>query len=144
MSGEKKFGTSAIGFKKTDVNSYIEKILKEFEEKLKDKDCQIILLKNELREETAKKEVLVKQFEDVNQNKAKIAEVLIKAQEKSELMIHEASEKAELEKKKIEEFIEIEKQKLFNIKEEIKRLKESMIKTLKIQEHQLDELIDVN
>jgi len=28
MAGEKRFGTALFGFKKTDVNSYIEKILR--------------------------------------------------------------------------------------------------------------------
>jgi hypothetical protein len=30
MAGEKRFGTSLFGFKQSDVNSYIEKILREF------------------------------------------------------------------------------------------------------------------
>jgi len=50
MAGEKRFGTALFGFKKTDVNSYIEKILREFDEKLKEKDNEITALKNQCRE----------------------------------------------------------------------------------------------
>ena len=41
MPGEKRFGTSLFGFSKSDVNLYIEKILKEFDDKLKSKDEEI-------------------------------------------------------------------------------------------------------
>ncbi len=42
MSGEKRFRTSLFGFKKSDVNLYIEKILKDFEDRLREKDEEII------------------------------------------------------------------------------------------------------
>ena len=42
MAREKRFRTSFMGgFKKSDVNAYIERILKEFDEKLKSKDDEI-------------------------------------------------------------------------------------------------------
>ena len=42
MPGEKRFGTSLFGFKKSDVNSYIEKILKEFDDKLKERMLKLL------------------------------------------------------------------------------------------------------
>ena len=51
MPGEKRFRTSFMGgFKKSDVNSYIEKILTEFDGKLKDKDNEILSLKSQIGE----------------------------------------------------------------------------------------------
>jgi len=82
MAGEKRFGTALFGFKKTDVNSYIEKILREFDEKLKEKDNEITALKNQCRELRIKYEDIARKAEQINMDRAKIADVLIKAQEK--------------------------------------------------------------
>jgi len=90
MAGEKRFGTALFGFKKTDVNSYIEKILREFDEKLKEKDNEITALKNQCRELRIKYEDIARKAEQINMDRAKIADVLIKAQEKAEMILQEA------------------------------------------------------
>jgi predicted ribosome quality control (RQC) complex YloA/Tae2 family protein len=142
MAGEKRFRTSLFGFKKSDINSYFEKILKEFDDKLKQKDDEISDLKNQSREYKNKYEELLKKADQINEDRAKIADVLIKAQEKAEIMLDEAKTEATEEKRKIEIAIEQEKEKLVDIKEEIKVLKAEVVNTLKKYEGQLNEIID--
>ena len=91
MPGEKRFRTSFMGgFKKVDVNSYIEKILREFDDKLKEKDDEIVSLKNQSKDIRVKYEELTKKADQINDDRSKIADVLIKAQEKAELMLEDA------------------------------------------------------
>lgn len=138
MPGEKRFRTSFMGgFKKSDVNSYIEKILGEFDVKLKEKDDEITSLKNQSREIRLKYEELLKKADQINDDRAKIAEVLIKAQEKAELMLDDARAEALEEKKKLESVIEEERERLVDIRQEMKTLKNEVVSTLRKYESQL-------
>ena len=111
MAREKRFRTSFMGgFKKADVNQYIEQILKEFDEKLKSKDEEIAALKNENKDLRYRYEELQRRADEINETRAKIADVLIQAQEKAEKMVEEARIEAVEEKKKLEETIESEKE----------------------------------
>lgn len=142
MPGEKRFRTSFMGgFKKADVNAYIEKILGEFDDKLKGKDDEIASLKNQTRDFKTKYEELCKKADQINEDRAKIADVLIKAQEKAELMLEDARQEALDEKKKLEGIIEQEKEKLVDIRQEMKSLKSEVISTLKKYENQLGDFI---
>ena len=47
MARKRKFGTSLFGFKKSNVNAYIERIVREFDQRLKEKDEEISSLKLE-------------------------------------------------------------------------------------------------
>ncbi|MCR4434701.1 MAG: hypothetical protein QHH06_03765 [Clostridiales bacterium] len=142
MSGEKRFRTSIFGFSKSDVNSYIEKIISEYDHKLKEKEEEIAALKNNAKETRLKYEELFKKAEQINEDRAKIADVLIKAQEKAEIMIEDAKNQALEEKKKIEKLVEEEKEKLVDIKEQLKVLKTEVTSTLKRYEGQLAEFIE--
>lgn len=144
MAGEKRFRTSLFGFKKTDVNLYIEKILQEFDEKLKSKDEEISNLKNQGREIKIKLDEMMQKADQINEDRAKISEVLIKAQEKADTIIEEARLQAIEEKKNLEGLVEKEKEKLVDMKGELKVLKSEVINTLKKYEGQLNEFIAEN
>jgi cell division initiation protein len=138
MPGEKRFRTSFMGgFKKADVNLYIEKILREFDDKLKEKDDEIASLKNQSKELRLKYEELSKKAEQITEDRTKIADVLIKAQKQAESMLEDARIEALEEKKKLEEVIEQEKEKLVDIRQEMKSLKNEVVNTLKKYESQL-------
>lgn len=138
MPGEKRFRTSFMGgFKKSDVNTYIEKILREFDDKLKEKDDEITTLKNQSRDIRLKYEELSKKADQINDDRAKIAYVLIKAQEKAELMLEDARIEALEEKKKLEGVIEQEKERLVDIRQEMKNLKDEVVNTLRKYDSQL-------
>lgn len=142
MPGEKRFRTSFMGgFNKADVNTYIEKILREFDDKLKEKDDEIAALKNQSKEYKFKYEDLLKKAEQINEDRAKIADVLIKAQEKAVLMVEDARIEALDEKKKLEDVIEQEKERLIDIRQEMKMLKGEVVSTLKKYETQLGTFI---
>jgi len=142
MPGEKRFRTSLFGFKKSDVNSYIEKMLKEFDERLKEKDNEISTYKNQAREFKAKYEDIASKADQINEDRAKIAGVLIKAQEKADSIIEDAKTQAMEEKKRLEEIIEREREKLVDIKAELKVLKSEVVNTLKKYEAQLGDIIE--
>jgi chromosome segregation ATPase len=139
MPGEKRFRTSFMGgFKKSDVNTYIEKILREFEVKLKEKDDEMAVLKSQFRDIKFKYEELQGRENQINEDRAKISEVLIKAQEKADLMLEDARIAALEEKRQLEETIEKDKERLIDIRREIKTLKEEIVNTLKKYDSQLE------
>jgi chromosome segregation ATPase len=142
MAGEKRFRTSMFGFKKSDVNSYIEKMLREFDDRLKEKDDEIAVLKSQNKEIKMKYDDIAQKADQINEDRAKIADVLIKAQEKAELMLEEARVQAIEEKKRLEQMIEEEREKLVDIKAELKTLKSEVVATLKKYEGQLNVMID--
>jgi hypothetical protein len=140
MAGEKRFRTSMFGFEKSDVNSYIEKILKEFDDKLKNKDDEISSLKNLNRDIKQKYEDLCKKAEQINEDRIKIASVLLKAQEKAEVMLEEARADALEEKKKLDAILESEKEKLVDTKQELRNLRNAVLDTLRKFESQLSDI----
>lgn len=141
MPGEKRFRTSMFGFKKVDVNTYMEKILREFDDKLKEKDDEIASLKNQNKDTRTKYEELAKKADQINEDRARIADVLIKAQEKAQQLMEDARLEAQEEKKRLEVTIEQEKERLVDIKQELKSLKSEVVSTLKKYEGQLSEII---
>ncbi len=142
MAGEKRFRTSILGFKRTDVNTYIEKILKEFDDKLQEKDEQISALVNQVKDMKLRYGELAQKADQVNDDRVKIGDVLIKAQEKADLIIEDARNKAMEEKRRIEVVIEQEREKLVDLKGEIRFLKSELTSTLKKYESQLNNMLE--
>ena len=142
MPGEKRFRTSLFGFRKSDVNSYVEKILREFDNMLKEKENEINNIKSQNEGMKEKYNELLSKTEQINADRAKVAYALIQAQEKAERILEEARNQALQEKRSIEELIEKEKEKLIDIKEELKGLKAEAADVLKKYEMQLSNLID--
>lgn len=142
MPGEKRFRNSLFGFNKVDVNTYIEKILREFDDKLKEKDDELSALKNQNKELKQKYEDIYKKSDQINEDRAKIANVLIKAQEQAQTMLEDAKIEALDEKKKLEVTIEQEKEKLVDVRQELKSLKSEVVNTLKKYEIQLDGMLE--
>lgn len=159
--GEVKFRTAVMGFNKTDVKNYIEQITEEFQNKLREKDDELVKLRNQNKELKTQVEELTKKLEEqtkekpepkvepvveqkteekvnINEEKMKIADVLIKAQEKANSIIEEAKNKAYEEKRKIEEAIERDREKLVDMKGEIKKLRDAVIETLRKFEVELN------
>jgi len=141
MSGERRFRLSIRGFNKEDVNKYIESVIDDFERKLKEKDDEISALREENSQLRMKYEELLKKEQQINEERARIADVLIKAEEKAQMIIKEAEERANEERLKIEEIIEKEKEKLVDIKEEIRALRKGITFTLKKYNEQLEDIL---
>lgn len=143
MAGERRFRSALFGFNKVDVNSYIEKLLKEFEERLRRKDDEITILRAHTRDLKMRLEngVSSKPAPVHNDEKSKIADVLIRAQENAELIINEAKGKAEQEQKRLQQMIEQEKERLVDIKEDIRILKSELVRVLKKYEDSLNAFV---
>lgn len=138
MPGEKRFRTSTFGFNKSDVNSYIEKILREFEDKIKEKDNEIAALKAQVKDINMKYEEAANNANQIKDNKDKIADVLIRAQEQAEAIIQEGRNQLQEEriqfqeeKRKLEELNELEREKIVDMKEKVKYLRDEVVRVLK-------------
>lgn len=141
MAGVKMFSTSLFGFKKKDVNSYLEKMNKEYEEKIRYKEKEIADIKAQYRDIKSKYDELNTNFEQLQEDREKIANAFITAHEKAENIIDEARQQAILEKKMLEQQVEAEKEKLVDIKQELKVLKVEVIDKLKKYEGELSSII---
>ncbi len=141
MSGEKIFSTSFFGYNKKDVNSYLEKINKEYEDKLKIKEREIVDIKTQYRDMKNKYDEISTSLAEIKENRERVANALITAQEQAKNIIEEAKKTAIDEKKKLEQQVEKEKEKLVDIKQELKVLKVEVVDTLKKYEGQLSDFI---
>jgi cell division initiation protein len=141
VAGEKKFGTSMFGFKRSDVNAYIERIIREFDQRLKEKDDENAMLKFQIKELTAKYEQLSQEAEHLIREKEKIAGVLMQAQEKAETMMEEARSRAVEEKSRLDQLLETEKEKIVDIKRDIKNLKAQITGILSRYQQEINETV---
>ena len=123
MSGEKKFGSAAFGFNKSDVNAYIEKIIHEFDQRLKEKDDELNSYKLQIREMKARYESSANENAALTKEKERIASALIQAQEKADAILEEAKSKAEAEKIRLEQALESERERIIDIKRDVKNMK---------------------
>lgn len=131
MAGEKRFRNSLIGFNKSDVAAYMEKIIKEYGDQIRLRDEEIVSLKakkNELEERCGK---LQKKVDAQTDDREKIANVLLKAQEKADEVIKNAQEQADVERKKLEAELESDREKIVEAKGELKVLRKQAMDTMK-------------
>lgn len=142
MDIEAKFRTAAMGYNKSDVNSYIEQISDEYQTKIKEKDDELVKLRNQLKEYKTQIEDTSKKATENTDEKTKIAEVLIKAQATAEKILEDAKQLAVEEKKKIEDEIEKERERFVDLKSELKKLKDSASEALQLFQKEISKMID--
>lgn len=130
MPGERKFGTSPFGFNKSDVNAYIEKLVREFDQRIKEKDDEISNLKMQIREMKARYDTAETDSAQINKDKELIANTLIQAQDKAAAIVEDARKQAEQEKIKLDTELENEREKIIDLKRDIKSIKEDVIEML--------------
>lgn len=123
MSGEKKFGSSVFGFNKSDVNAYIEKIIHEFDQRLKEKDDEISNLKLQIREMKTRYESASQSSQNLTKDKERIASALIQAQEKADTILEQAKARAEEERMVLDRALEGEREQIIDIKRDIKTIR---------------------
>lgn len=123
MSGEKKFRTGMSGYNKEDVNEYIERILSEFDSRLKEKDDEIANFKLQLRDVRSKLDQAGTDVSAASKDREKISLVLIQAQQKADSMVEEARGEAEKEKARLEKLLEAHRENLIDIKRDVRDMK---------------------
>ena len=94
MSNQIKLKRTLFGISKKPVVEYIDSISKNVEDKLFKKDSEIASLKQEIQKLIKEKEALEKEILTFNDEKGKISDVLLKAEESASSMLKEAEEKA--------------------------------------------------
>jgi cell division initiation protein len=134
LNGDEIFGSSMFGFDKNDVNSYIEKMVKEFEQKIRQKDEEINLLRIQNKELKDNRLSNSNDSDNISAEKNKIVEVLMKAQEKADSIVEEARVKSgaeikllenevEATRERVNKEIQIELKRAESIKNEVNNLK---------------------
>lgn len=139
MAGEKKFRSGLFGFNKVDVNAYIERILSEFEGRLKDKDDEISNLKLQIREMKNKCDLLASEAASAAKEKDMIARALIQAEEKAVSVVEAARAEALAEKDKLEKLLEGERERIIDVKRDVKSMKGQVADMLAKFQVQLEE-----
>lgn len=152
MAEDKLFGITMFGFDKNDVNTYIESMAKEFENKLRQKDEELSLLKIQNRDLKKKLEDMSQKSDHISIDKNKIVEVLLRAQENAEKIIEEAKEKSRREKRKlleelqqeaqkVQDELQLEKEKVQVAKKQMQHLKSTALKVIRSFEQDVDEVL---
>lgn len=103
MSDQIKFKRAFFGIKKKSVMAYINSVSKNLEDKLFKKDTEISSLKKEIEKLTQCNEKLEKQLAVFEEEKEKISEAFMKADESAKKIVDEACQKAETMLKDAEE-----------------------------------------
>ena len=95
MSDQIKFKKSLFGISKKPVVEYIDSISRSVDEKLFKKDSEISDLKKMIEELKKEKEALLKEIDDFKEEKNKISEVFLKAEETANITIENAKNEAD-------------------------------------------------
>ena len=139
MAGEKRFGTSFFGFKRSDVNLYIEQMLKEMDEKLKQKNDEIAILRNQNRELKMQNETSWQKANESEDERRKISDVMITVHEQAKQVIEAAQKKADDETKRLQQMQEVEREKLVDLKQEVRMLRKAITGILRKCDSELAE-----
>ena len=115
----------------------------QLEEKMSEQETRLAELDNQNRELKIKINDLAEKSAEINEDKLKIAEVLIKSQQQADDIVEEAKRLALLEKEKSELATLAERAKLESVRLEAKELKEQIRSSMKTYEHQLNEIINI-
>ncbi len=139
VSGEKKFRTGMSGYNKDDVNEYIERILSEFDSRLKEKDDEIASLKGQAKDLKNRLDQAGTDASSVARDREQISLVLIQAQQKADSMMLEAHSEADAEKARLEKLLEAHRENLIDIKRDIRDMKAHVTDLLAKYATNLDE-----
>jgi cell division septum initiation protein DivIVA len=125
------FRTGLFGYKKSDVVGYIEKVSKDFTEKLDAKEKEIDSLKKELDSIKQKADELSGAAEEYEVAKASISNAIIKAEKNADLIIEEAKRSSLEEKLKVKREIQEETARLRRLKHEVADLRRDIVSSIK-------------
>lgn len=140
MAG-KRFPGAMFGFNKKMVNTYIENLIRDYEEKLTSKDIEIEKNMKQLKSITGKYEELKLEEERIRSEKEKITGALVKANEMAERIVEEAKEKASNEARDLEATAEREREKIVDVRKQLIRMKADASAILKNYSRAVEKII---
>ena len=120
---QKRFQNSMLGFNKSNVNTYIENLTRDYEEKLTAKDIEIEKMIAQLKSVNKKYESIRLDEERILTEKEKISRALVSANEKAEKIVDEAKSTISAEVSELELIAEKERERLVDIRTELKAMK---------------------
>lgn len=141
---QKRFQNSMFGFNKEAVNTYVENLTKDYEEKLTSKDSEIEKLMNQLKNVSKKYEEIKLEEERILTEKEKISKALVSANEKAEKIVEEAKERVMAEVVELEAAAEKEREKIVDIKRELKEMKSEASIILEKYEKAINDIVIKN
>ncbi len=138
---QKRFQSSMFGFNKGTVNTYIENLTRDYEEKLTAKDLEIEKLISQLRNVNKKYEEIKLEEERIFTEKEKISQALVSANEKADKIVEDAKERIAAEVIELETTAENEREKIVDIKRELKEMKVEASSVLEKYEKAINEIV---
>lgn len=123
MAG-KKFKATMMGYDKEEVDAYLKNIFEDFENKLIEKDEEILKLLSQIKVLTKKYDSIKIKEEAIDAEKDKISKALVRADETYSKIIEDAKKEAKDEVEALENRAEVEREKIVDIKKELLELKE--------------------
>lgn len=132
------FKSKLFGYDKNEVNSYINRIKLENEQALDEKEKDLANIREKARLAQLKVDELQNKIDSIYEKKGKIADILLKVQEKAELMEQETVKKCEDKKLELDNEIASKAEELSGIKKDINTLKEDVITVLDKYRTQLE------
>lgn len=121
---EDNISKGLFGLNKKDVEAYVASIKQDYESELKKQNTELLAMKAENAKLNERINQLLSDKRAVDDAKANISEVLIKAEQQAKAIIEDAKNKAIEERQEIDVLIEAEKEKLIDTKIELAMLKD--------------------
>ncbi|MBQ9314371.1 MAG: hypothetical protein IJ220_05140 [Clostridia bacterium] len=113
-----------FGLNRKDVEAYIAGIKSDYENELKKQNKELLAMKAENAKLNERLNELLNDKRAIDEAKANISEVLIKAEKQAKAIIEDAKNQAIEERQEIDVLIEAEKEKLIDTKIELAMLKD--------------------
>lgn len=132
------FKNKLFGYDKNEVNSYINRVKLENEQKLDEQEKEIAGLRDKARQSQLKVDELQSKIDSIYEKKGQIADILLKVQEKAEIMEKETVKKCEDKKIELDNEIAAKAEELSSIKKDISTLREDVITVLDKYRTQLE------
>lgn len=126
MAQDNLFGNALYGYQKNQVDEYVKKMMDE----LAKKDKEIAALKSALTENQKAYDWLKAEAGNLDVERQKIANALLKAEEKAEEVIRNVHAQAEEEKRALEEMLEKERERIVDMRSIVKTLREEVVSML--------------
>lgn len=121
---EDNISKGLFGLNRKEVENYVMTIKKDYEQELKKQNTELLSMKAENAKLNERLNELLNDKKSIEEAKANISEVLIKAEMQAKAIIEDAKNKAIEERQEIDLLIEAEKEKLIDTKIELAMLKD--------------------
>lgn len=121
---EDNISKGLFGLNRKDVELYIAEIRSDYEAELKKQNTELLAMKAENAKLNERLNEMLNDKRTIDETKASISEVLIRAEQQAKIIIEDAKNKAIEERQELDTLIEAEKEKLIDAKIELAMLKD--------------------